>query len=351
MREPSPRRCRSPARAPSEHEFYENRTGVLCVSVASVNSREAPTLFWMTLGLNDSSWTRRLSAFALATLAACAAVPARTAAAQTGAEARIVAAERAFAAAAGRDGFRDAFLAFADDSALTFAPEPANAKAVWRARPRTPGLLTWYPAFGRAARSGDLGFTTGPYTSADSAEHVTGHGQYVTVWRKTTDGWRFVVNVGTTSPRPMDPAPAWRPRAEDSASTVAADPDAAHSLAAADSLFVAEARRNGLAAAVQAYGDAEIRLLRPRLPPRVGQNPSVAAAMLDRARRYSARPKGASASVAGDLGWTWGEYRYENSGAGRRETGHYVRIWSRDPGGPWRVLLDIVAPRPSERDE
>jgi len=303
------------------------------------------------LGLNDSYPMRRLSISTLATLAVCAAEPARTAAAQAGAEAQIVAAERAFAAAAGRDGFRDAFLAFAHDSALAFAPEPANAKAVWRGRPRTPGLLMWYPSFARAARSGDLGFTTGSYTSADSAEHVTGHGQYVTVWRKTADGWRFAVNVGITNPRPMDPAPEWRPRADSATSAAAVDPDAARSLAAADSLFVAQARRNGFAAAVQAYGDAELRVLRPRLPPRVGQNPSVAAAMLDRARRYTARPKGATASAAGDLGWTWGEYRYENSGAGRRETGHYVRIWARDGGSPWRLLLDVVAPRPAERDE
>jgi ketosteroid isomerase-like protein len=292
---------------------------------------------------------RRLTIFALATLAAWG-VPIRSAGAQAGAEAQIMAVEHAFAAAAGRDGLRDAFLAFADDGALTFAPEPANAKAVWRARPRTSALLTWYPSFARAARSGDLGFTTGPYTSADSAEHVTGHGQYVTVWRKTPDGWRFVVDVGTTGPRPADPEPEWRPAAEQPTSTTV-DPDAARSLAEADRRFVAHAARNGLAAAVQTYADAEMRLLRPRLPPRVGQNPSLAAAMLDRARRYTARPKGATASAAGDLGWTWGEYRYENSGAGRRETGHYVRIWSRDPGGPWRVLLDIVAPRPSERDE
>ena len=65
----------------------------------------------------------------------------------------------------------------------------------------------------------------------------------------------------------------------------------------------------------------------------------------------SARPVRAMASAAGDLGWTWGEYESVHPGAGRRETGHYLRIWSREPGGRWRVLLDVVAPRPGERDE
>jgi len=40
-----------------------------------------------------------------------------------------------------------------------------------------------------------------------------------------------------------------------------------------------------------------------------------------------------------------------HAGAGRRETGHYVRIWARDGGGPWRLLLDVTSPRPPERDE
>lgn len=263
----------------------------------------------------------------------------------------MVVAERAFAVAAARDGMRAAMLEFADDRALVFAPEPANAKEVWRARPRTTGRLTWRPVFARAARSGDLGFTTGPYQTADPAGVATGYGQYVTIWRKTAAGWRFVAELGTTSPPPAAPEPEWRPRARRTASASGVDADAAGSLRAADSLFAAHAGVHGLAAAVRAFGGAEMRLLRPRTPPRVGLGPSLAAAVADSARRYTARPLHAAASAAGDLGWTWGEYRYENSGAGRRETGHYVRIWSRDPGGPWRVLLDVVAPRPSERDE
>ncbi|HET7465020.1 MAG TPA: hypothetical protein VFJ82_27495 [Longimicrobium sp.] len=267
-------------------------------------------------------------------------------------EAELVAAERAFAAAAARDGIRDAFLAFADDGALAFTPEPANAKAVWRARPRTPRRLTRYPAFVRAARGGDLGFTTGPYRAADGEGHETGYGQYVTVWRRTPAGWRFVVDLGTTHPRPDVPEPEWSPSAPlTMARATAVDTAAAGALLAADSLFSAYAGVHGFAAAVRAFGHAQVRLLRPRTPPRVGLGPTLAAALADSARRYAARPMGGNASAAGDLGWTWGEYRYENQGAGRRETGHYVRIWSRDPGGPWRVLLDVVAPRPSERDE
>lgn len=294
---------------------------------------------------------RRTAVAALALVSACATAPIRSTPASGDAGAELVAAEHAFAAAAVRDGIRDAFLAFADDSALAFAPEPATAREVWRARPRTSGRLAWHPAFVRVSRGGDLGFTTGPYESADGAGAGTGYGQYVTVWRKTPGGWRFAVDLGTTGPRPDAPEPEWRPSAERTPSASLVDGDAAASLRAADSLFAAHAGVHGLAAAVRAFGHAQMRLLRPRTPPRVGLGPSLAAAVADSARRYTARPLYAAASATGDLGWTWGEYRYENQGAGRRETGYYVRVWSRDPGGPWRVLLDVVAPRPSERDE
>ncbi|HET7232726.1 MAG TPA: hypothetical protein VFJ16_22130 [Longimicrobium sp.] len=293
---------------------------------------------------------RRLSATVLL-LSACATAAPRSAAPARDAEAEVVAAEHAFAAAVARDGIRDAFLAFAHDSALAFTPEPANAKAVWRARPRVSERLAWYPAFARAARSGDLGFTTGPYESADSAGNVLGHGQYVTVWQRTAEGWRFVIDAGSPNPRPGAPVPEWRPPASRAQSSVATDVDGARSLLAADSAFAARAASHGFAAAVRAYGDREMRLLRPRFQPRVGLGPVLAAAVADSARHYTARPARAFASAAGDLGWTWGEYRYMNVGAGRRETGYYVRIWARDPGGPWRVLLDGVTPRPSERDE
>lgn len=287
---------------------------------------------------------------ALALLSACATARPPPFAPAVDAEAGVVAAERAFAAAAARDGIRDAFLAFAHDSAVALRPEPANAKEVWRARPRTSARLAWYPAFARAARSGDLGFTTGPYEAADSAGTVRGHGQYVTVWAKTPGGWRYLIDVGSPHPRPDALAEAWRPsRPRSTPFSVAAD-DADASLLAADSGFAAEAESRGFAASVEAYGDPEMRLLRPRTLPQTGLAASRAAAAAD-VRRHTARPVRAMASAAGDLGWTWGEYESVHPGAGRRETGYYVRIWSREPGGRWRVLLDVVAPRPAERDE
>jgi hypothetical protein len=176
----------------------------------------------------------------------------------------------------------------------------------------------------------------------------------MTVWHRTPRGWRFVADQGITHARPAAASaptvvpghgpPAAAPPAGAPAAVVA-------SVLAADSGFDAMAARAGFRGALEAAGDAEMRWLRPRAEPYVGLPAALAAATADSARRYSATPMRGYASAAGDLGWTWGEYQYVHPGAGRRESGHYVRVWRRDGDMRWRVLLDVDSPRPSERDE
>jgi ketosteroid isomerase-like protein len=300
--------------------------------------------------------TRILLLAALPALAACprpASAPVPVPARGDDAEAALVAAERAFEQATIRDGVRDGFIQTADDSALIFRPEPVNAIASFRSRPATKIQLAWHPAFARAARSGDLGYTTGPSQVKDSTGAVIGYGNYVTVWRRGADGWKWVVDLGTSNPKPEPEAPLWVAALGGPSSTPAGATNvaAARSLLAADNAFAARAERDGLAAALESFGDPGMRLLRNDAQPHVGLPAALAAAVADSSRRYSATPARAFVSTAGDLGWSYGEYRYVHTGAGRRETGHYVRIWVRDGDAPWRLVLDVVAPRPPERDE
>ena len=297
---------------------------------------------------------RTLLLAALPALASCT-PPASAPAPARGddAEAALVAAERAFEQATIAEGVRDGFIRFADDSAVIFRPEPVNAIASFRSRPATKIRLAWHPAFARAARSGDLGFTTGPSQVMDSTGAVIGYGNYVTVWRRGAEAWRWVVDLGTSNPKPEPEAPLWTPPAGGPQSTPAAalNAAAAASLLAADSAFATRAGRDGFAAALESFGDAGMRLLRDNAQPHVGLPAALAAARADGARSYSATPARAFTSAAGDFGWSYGEYRLVHAGAGRRETGHYVRIWARDGRGPWRLLLDVISPRPADRDE
>lgn len=61
------------------------------------------------------------------------------------------------------------------------------------------------------------------------------------------------------------------------------------------------------------------------------------------------KPSQAEASLAGDLGYTWGRYEYRDQKAGGKlvvETGTYVTIWRRQADSSWKVVLDGGTPDP-----
>lgn len=95
--------------------------------------------------------------------------------------ARMVAAERAFAAATKEIGVRDGFLTFLTDDAIDVAPVGGGLALIrltdrLRAQPQ-PALpltrqLLWEPRWGAIAGAGDLGWLTGPYTMHDTTGAV-----------------------------------------------------------------------------------------------------------------------------------------------------------------------------------
>ena len=295
---------------------------------------------------------RRLSLAALVLVTACAHAPA------AGTEDQLtsmVEAERAFAASAGPLGVRDAFLRSIADDGVLFRPGPVNGRQALESGPSPPIALSWYPVYARISASGDLGFTTGPYqVRPNPSAAPTGQGHFVTVWRRGPEGWRFVSDLGTPHPAPGAQLPPWERPADvhlPRPAPAADEEEARESLLAADRAFAGVARERGLAAAILEHGDDQVRLHRPGAFPAIGREAAPALAALD-ARRYSAVPGQAHVSRAGDFGYVIGEYRLADaSGNGRAESGWYERIWVRRAGAPWRLALDIVSPRPPEREE
>src|SRR5689334_7511762 len=74
---------------------------------------------------------------------------------------KLVDTEQAFARAAAEKGTRAAFLEFLADDGIVFNPTEANGKLVWKARPESPALLAWNPAWADISSDGKLGYTTG----------------------------------------------------------------------------------------------------------------------------------------------------------------------------------------------
>lgn len=97
-------------------------------------------------------------------------------------------------------GFRYAFLAYADSTAVLLReqhpPMEGHAAFKYIESMNDSGVtLTWEPTFGSVAASGDLSYTYGIYTF--TSKDTTTRGTYVTIWKKDASGnWKFVLDTG-----------------------------------------------------------------------------------------------------------------------------------------------------------
>lgn len=241
--------------------------------------------------------------------------------------------ERAFARASADKGMRDSFLEFIADDGIIFVPRPVAGRPLLAGGPPIPGRLEWAPVFAGIAASGDLGFTTGPYSMA-ADKHVS-TGQYLTIWRKGTDGsWRFVLDRGTPGPAALDMKAAAAvallggPRGRRAGTGTANILEAEQALSLASETSSASAIGGRLAPAA--------RLLREGTAPAVTA-PARAALLKDEPARVAYRVLGSGSSSAGDLAYAYGEASWDKGGTPVR--GHFVRMWQLQ-GGDWRIVVD-----------
>jgi ketosteroid isomerase-like protein len=249
----------------------------------------------------------------------------------------VIAAERAFAARAGEVGIAPSFLAFMSDDAIVFNPDPLLARAVYGGRPaaKTPReggtLLNWWPNFAGLARSGDLGFTTGPATLDGKPAGIF----YFTVWSRQPDGgWKWVYDGGADADGAGAPGPEATPTVLPAGDATPLSPAAAMDQVKAAEIALAARARIGAASAYKAVlaGDARVQ--------GSGAAPATTPIAVDRelatrAKTIAFGPLGGGASRAGDLAWTYGDARWD------RGRGHYVRVWQRR-AGKWALVFDQI---------
>ena len=133
----------------------------------------------------------------------------------------LVDAELAFARMGIERGVRAAFLAHFADDGVVFEPAPVKLRETWSARPAPADplalKLAWKPAHAGVSHSGDMGYTTGPFTLSSTAQpDKLRHGVFFSVWeRKRGGAWQVVLDAGITTPGAVDfvaLGPAPRPR-------------------------------------------------------------------------------------------------------------------------------------------
>ena len=250
--------------------------------------------------------------------------------------AQIESAERAFAADGLVMGVKGSFLNHMADDAIVFDPAPVSAKALYGARSgEGEPKLEWWPVWVVAARSGDLGLSTGP-----AAYNGKRGGWYASIWRKDADGtWRWIYDGGGAADAVSAPGPEVPAVVAPVARAGAATPAKAFDAVRAAETALAEAAGRDVGAAYRAVLTADARLLGPR-----GTRDKTPTAVTE---RLALRPatmslalRGGGASKAGDFVWTHGEARWTEAGQ-KTANAHYMHVWQRRPEG-WRLIFEAL---------
>ena len=257
--------------------------------------------------------------------------------------------EHAFAKAAATKGTRDAFIEFLADDGIIFQPGPVNGKKFWTERQPRKGLLSWEPVFADVSRSGDLGYTTGPWEFRPNGpdDKPVAFGQYFTLWKKQPDGsWKAVLDRGVTTEKSFGTPSLIFPQGDErynDGSSVDLNAARAMLLKLEDEFSRASAVSARTAYASYLAGDA--RLLRQNSEPAIGKA-AASALMPENGRALTWKPALAEVATSGDLGYTYGAFEINTRGV-TLQRGSYVRVWKK-LNGKWKVVADVMSPDPKE---
>lgn len=249
--------------------------------------------------------------------------------------------EIAFGERSVAEGSRAAFLAYLADDSIVFQPDPADGKTV-QMESQDDGALTWKPAYAEMSADGTLGYTTGPWTynGGEGADRITIHGHYVSIWQIQADGtWKVILDIGNTYPDPF-PAGDMVEKRISNGSIEGADPAADRNdlLMRDRALSEAQDRIDSLLSAT----DADVRMYRNGERPTRGREAALELLGLtltdtpEPGDKIRWEPLDAGVAGSGDLGYSYGW-----AGVSEDSTS-YARIWRRQPGGEWKIILDVV---------
>jgi ketosteroid isomerase-like protein/sugar lactone lactonase YvrE len=265
----------------------------------------------------------------------------------------LVRAEHEFARTAGMKGIRDAFVQFLADDSIIFRPGPVAGKRWMQERPAAPGLLSWYPIFADISTAGDMGYTTGPWEFRKNGpdDKEVGHGNFVSVWKKQSDGnWRVIIDIGISNPPPeavqkVLQTPSLEKTIVNSQKGIDPESEMA-ALIKLDSEFSKDCAAKGTAGAYSTFLADDARLFRQNTFPIIGRQ-AIQVYLGEHAGKVSWQPTGGKISGMGDLGFTYGTA--ESVKADKNvEQNNYMRIWKKQPEGSWKVVLDITIPLPAK---
>lgn len=122
---------------------------------------------------------------------------------------QLLAAENYFNAIVKEKGLKKAFISIADNSTLAFRPGPVPAQKYYREQPDSLGYLSHDPVYAKISKSGDWGFTSGPYVFKQGESDTEAfYGTYVSVWKKNSKNvWKLALDAGVAHKKPLKEIP------------------------------------------------------------------------------------------------------------------------------------------------
>lgn len=263
----------------------------------------------------------------------------------------IVRAERAFAARVRELGVRAGFLDWLSPTGVVFRPGPVTGHTSYEQQPiGWHGLLAWHPVRAAISSDGSLGWSTGPWTwrRDSTSQKADSYGEYMTVWRKQSDGsYKVALDCGISHGDPWREETTVKYSNPVPGANLGARPLAARqSLYQADASFARYAASEGVAGAIARYATEDIIVLREgaqRFAGRATVHDSIAV----REREASMMSNAQYISESGDLGYTYGTF--VSGSAVMPDSAYYVHVWHRGPAATWRLAFQVVMPVPKPK--
>jgi ketosteroid isomerase-like protein len=257
---------------------------------------------------------------------------------------QVVAAERAFAAAAAKDRHK-AFLDNLAPDAITYLPGPVPARPSHEGQPPAQGKLVWGPSWVAVASAGDLALSTGPWEiqglPEDSPLQVK-TGWYISVWRRQPGGaWKVAVDAGTSArmqfavPKEVENGLRVAPGITAPRGTA----DEAKSAVTTAERALAVAAKSGLGAAIAARADTQVRIYRERRAGAFGTADARTVLANDK-RSVSCTTDKIIAAASGDLAYSYGSCA--SAGSDEQSKLGFLHVWRRQPDGSFKLLIDVT---------
>ncbi|MEQ7798746.1 nuclear transport factor 2 family protein [Pedobacter sp. ASV1-7] len=253
----------------------------------------------------------------------------------------LVKAEKEFAATLAKNGSKAAYASFAAADGLAFRPNPVNAKTFYASHPDSKDI-SWTPVYAKVSRSGDWGFTTGPYTEKGDK---TSYGQYLSVWKANGSKWELALDLGTSSNKPLnkvtplfiEPKDFYKPKfLNDKQRAAGAD-----IIATTEKTLNTTLKSYGMPA-FAGFLNPDARLLFPGYEPMIGKD-NILPFFNSMISKINLKTTKVDKADGGDLAYTYGIATVDYK-ADLRESFNYVFIYERQADHNWNIIVQVFSP-------